>query len=224
MDRLYGRLRRLQGRRARGPLSLRVRDALPRDGWWTASFNALPNKVEIYCDIATVPRWSDGEVTMIDLDLDVIRMRDGRVILDDEDEFEEHQVRYAYPPDVIENARITAARLMEAVRTRAAPSAPLPTGSPRSPEPPRLPSRATPLRYGPAIPAPPADHAPLRRPTLLRCSPPIAVTPSRPTRPRPGRLAAARAGRAVHGGSTAEGSRGRDAPGSWRRPRRSRVW
>jgi uncharacterized protein len=93
----------------------------PRDGWWTASFNALPNRVEIYCDIATVPQWSDGEVTMIDLDLDVIRMRDGRVILDDEDEFEEHQIRYAYPPDVIENARTTAARLMEAVRTRAAP-------------------------------------------------------------------------------------------------------
>ncbi|MFC7643941.1 DUF402 domain-containing protein [Streptosporangium lutulentum] len=70
----------------------------PRDDWWTASFNASPHKVEIYCDISTVPRWSDGEVTMVDLDLDVIRMRDGRIILDDEDEFEEHQVRYAYPP------------------------------------------------------------------------------------------------------------------------------
>ena len=88
---------------------------------WMASFNALPNKVEIYCDIATVPQWSDGEVTMVDLDLDVIRMRDGRVILDDEDEFEEHQIRYAYPPDVIKNARAAADQLMEAVRTRAAP-------------------------------------------------------------------------------------------------------
>jgi protein associated with RNAse G/E len=93
----------------------------PRDGWWTASFNALPHKVEIYCDISTVPQWSDGEVTMVDLDLDVIRMRDGRIILDDEDEFEEHQIRYAYPPDVIENARATADRLMEAVRARTAP-------------------------------------------------------------------------------------------------------
>ena len=33
---------------------------------------------------------------MVDLDLDVIRMRDGG-ILDDEDEFAEHQVRYGYP-------------------------------------------------------------------------------------------------------------------------------
>ncbi|MGV9772321.1 DUF402 domain-containing protein [Streptosporangium sp. NPDC003464] len=93
----------------------------PRDAWWTATFNAEPNRVEIYCDISTVPEWRDGEVTMVDLDLDVLRMRDGRIILDDEDEFEEHQVRYAYPPEVIENARATAARLMEAVTTGAAP-------------------------------------------------------------------------------------------------------
>ncbi|WP_406317540.1 DUF402 domain-containing protein [Streptosporangium sp. NBC_01639] len=94
---------------------------LPRDAWWTANFNAAPNKTEIYCDIATVPQWSDGQVTMVDLDLDVIRMRDGRIILDDEDEFAEHQVRYAYPPDVIENARTTAARLMKAVTAGSAP-------------------------------------------------------------------------------------------------------
>ncbi|WP_433254405.1 DUF402 domain-containing protein [Streptosporangium sp. CA-135522] len=93
----------------------------PRDGWWTASFNAQPHKVEIYCDISTVPEWRDGEVTMVDLDLDVLRMRDGRIILDDEDEFEEHQIRYAYPPDVIATARSTAARLMEAVTAGTAP-------------------------------------------------------------------------------------------------------
>ncbi|MFJ2031111.1 DUF402 domain-containing protein [Streptosporangium sp. NPDC087985] len=93
----------------------------PRDAWWTATFNAAPHKAEIYCDISTVPQWGDGQVTMVDLDLDVIRMRDGRIILDDEDEFAEHQLRYAYPPDVIENARATADRLMEAVTTGAAP-------------------------------------------------------------------------------------------------------
>lgn len=93
----------------------------PRDAWWTASFNAAPHKAEIYCDISTVPQWSDGQVTMVDLDLDVIRMRDGRIILDDEDEFAEHQIRYAYPPDVIETARATAGLLMEAVTTGTAP-------------------------------------------------------------------------------------------------------
>ena len=33
----------------------RVRDALPPRRWWTACFNAAPHKVEIYCDISTVP-------------------------------------------------------------------------------------------------------------------------------------------------------------------------
>ncbi|MET8051708.1 DUF402 domain-containing protein [Streptosporangium sp. NPDC005286] len=100
----------------------------PRDAWWTAAFNSAPHKHEIYCDISTVPRWSDGEVTMVDLDLDVIRTRrspvkgrTSRVFLDDEDEFEEHRVRYAYPPEVVRSARASAAWLMEAVTARTAP-------------------------------------------------------------------------------------------------------
>ncbi|MEV7007777.1 DUF402 domain-containing protein [Streptosporangium sp. NPDC051022] len=94
----------------------------PRESWWTATFNPAPHRLEIYCDISTVPSWSDGEVTMVDLDLDVIRLReDGRVLLDDEDEFEEHRVRYAYPPDVVANARASAATLLEAVAAATAP-------------------------------------------------------------------------------------------------------
>ena len=47
---------------------------LPRAGWWTAAFNAPPKRTEIYCDISTVPEWTSAdEVTMIDLDLDVLR-------------------------------------------------------------------------------------------------------------------------------------------------------
>lgn len=96
----------------------------PRDGWWTGSFNAKPHKTEIYCDIASVPSWPDPDtVTMVDLDLDVIRKRDGRVILDDADEFAEHQVRFGYPPEVIEAAQSSADRLMAAVRENAEPFA-----------------------------------------------------------------------------------------------------
>ncbi len=94
----------------------------PREGWWTATFNAAPHKAEIYCDVSTVPRWNDGEVTMVDLDLDVIRLRkDGRVVLDDEDEFEDHRIRYAYPPEIVEGARASAAALLEAVAAGTAP-------------------------------------------------------------------------------------------------------
>jgi len=50
----------------------------PREAWWTASFNAEPARTEIYCDISTPVRWPDPhEVTMVDLDLDVVRRRDG---------------------------------------------------------------------------------------------------------------------------------------------------
>ncbi|MBO4269615.1 DUF402 domain-containing protein [Microbispora triticiradicis] len=93
----------------------------PRDSWWTASFNAPPHKAEIYCDITTVPVRRDGRITMADLDLDVLRMRDGRVLLDDEDEFAEHQVRYAYPQEIISQAERSAAWLMEAVTARTGP-------------------------------------------------------------------------------------------------------
>jgi uncharacterized protein len=97
---------------------------IPRDGWWTACFNAEPKKTEIYCDITTVPRWPDAStVTMADLDLDVIRHRNGRIFLDDEDEFAEHQVRYGYPAEVVDSARRSADRLMAAVTANEQPFA-----------------------------------------------------------------------------------------------------
>ncbi|MXY72774.1 MAG: DUF402 domain-containing protein, partial [Dehalococcoidia bacterium] len=42
--------------------------------------------------------------TMVDLDLDVARLRSGAVRVLDEDEFAEHQVALAYPPALIEGA------------------------------------------------------------------------------------------------------------------------
>jgi uncharacterized protein len=94
----------------------------PDGEWWTASFWADPANVEIYCDIGTPPQWpSSAEVTMVDLDLDVLRRRDQRILLDDEDEFAEHQVRYSYPADVISNAEAAAAWLLDAVSAKAEP-------------------------------------------------------------------------------------------------------
>jgi uncharacterized protein len=91
--------------------------------WWTAVFNDPPARAEVYCDISTPAQWrSPGEVTMIDLDLDVVRGRaDQRVFVEDEDEFAEHQLRYGYPPDVISQAEETAARLLVAVSAGAEP-------------------------------------------------------------------------------------------------------
>jgi protein associated with RNAse G/E len=103
---------------------------MPRDAWWTAVFNStLEQTAELYCDITTVPQWHDGEVTMVDLDLDVLRYRDGRVVAVDEDEFAEHQLRYGYPPDVIAAAEASMAWLLDAARRGTQPFGPLPSAS-----------------------------------------------------------------------------------------------
>lgn len=60
-------------------------------------------------DILTATHLDGSTLRWIDLDLDVEVFDDGRVELVDEDEFEEHQVRYAYPPAIIEGARKSAA-------------------------------------------------------------------------------------------------------------------
>lgn len=97
----------------------------PRGAWWTAVFNAAPRSTEIYCDITTPPRWlSRDAVTMVDLDLDVLRKRGTDLpVLVDEDEFAEHQVRYGYPPEVVSAAQESARWLMSAVADGAGPFA-----------------------------------------------------------------------------------------------------
>jgi protein associated with RNAse G/E len=98
---------------------------IPNGQWWTAVFNGAPASTEIYCDISTPAQWRDErEVTMVDLDLDVVRMRaDQQVLLLDADEFAEHQVRYSYPAEVIVQAERAAAWLQEVIRAGAEPFA-----------------------------------------------------------------------------------------------------
>ncbi len=100
-------------------------DGGARDAWWTAAFNAAPARTEIYCDIATPARWPDpGQVTMVDLDLDVVRRRaDQRVEIVDGEEFDEHQRRYGYPAQVIREAEQAAAWLRHALSAGAEPFA-----------------------------------------------------------------------------------------------------
>lgn len=84
--------------------------------------NAAPQDPEIYIDVCTTARWvADDRVEMVDLDLDVVRRRDGSVELLDEDEFVDHSARFAYPPRIVAGARTTAAELMLAVEQRVEP-------------------------------------------------------------------------------------------------------
>lgn len=97
---------------------------IPAGQWWSACFNSEAADTTVYCDIGTPAQWpEDDEVTMADLDLDVIRLRDGRVLVLDEDEFAEHQLRYQYPAEVISAAERATAWLVEVISAGAEPFA-----------------------------------------------------------------------------------------------------
>ena len=67
--------------------------------------------------------WSEdeSEVRCVDLDLDVIREPDGRIWIDDEDEFELHQITLDYPADVIDAAARSCQDVFDAMTAGEAP-------------------------------------------------------------------------------------------------------
>ncbi|WP_348858795.1 DUF402 domain-containing protein [Nocardioides sp. KR10-350] len=87
----------------------------------SAFFRSTPNQVHTYVDICTPPTWHGDTVRITDLDLDVVRLEDGTVFLDDEDEFEEHRVAYGYPAEVVRMAREFADCVLAGVRVGTAP-------------------------------------------------------------------------------------------------------
>ena len=98
---------------------------IPHDGWWLATiYGDDPDRpVDVYVDIATPSTWADDGswVKAVDLDLDVIQGPTGRVWVDDEDEFAEHQVRFGYPRDVIDAAVRSCDEILAAVSAKVAP-------------------------------------------------------------------------------------------------------
>ncbi|MDQ4110146.1 MAG: DUF402 domain-containing protein [Actinomycetota bacterium] len=87
------------------------------------AFNRPNGKIssQIYVDMCTPPAWQDSTVTCIDLDLDVVKKFDGSVYIDDEDEFEHHQIEYGYPPEIISMTEDSAERVFLAVKESQAP-------------------------------------------------------------------------------------------------------
>ena len=87
---------------------------------WTAHFLApatgpAMNDHLVYVDITTPPRWDGDVVTMVDLDLDVVRRADGSVLVDDEDEFTEHAAAWRYPADLVTLAEQSCAAVLAAL-------------------------------------------------------------------------------------------------------------
>ena len=75
-----------------------------------------------YINIATPATWNEGTIHFVDMDLDVIwRAQTGEVLLDDEDEFALHQVRFGYPPALITACQRSSAVVMELIAQRVYP-------------------------------------------------------------------------------------------------------
>ena len=95
----------------------------PRGEWWHLHYNGSEgHRYSHFVDIVTPPVWvSDGRYEMIDLDLDVAVHVDGTVEIQDEDEFEIHQVEYGYSEEMIERASEETRRVVAAFAEREEP-------------------------------------------------------------------------------------------------------
>ncbi len=98
--------RRWKGSVDMGPTTSPAVFCAPPEKWWHLHYNgAHARNFSHFVDIVTPPVWvSPNRYEMIDLDLDVALGMDGTVEVQDEDEFEIHQVRYGYSRKMIDNA------------------------------------------------------------------------------------------------------------------------
>jgi hypothetical protein len=91
------------------------------DAWWRATW-MFGGDIDLYVDIGCPVEWvAPDRLRVVDLDLDVIRFNDGSCVIDDEDEFADHQKTLQYPPDLVATARRTADEVLVAVRDRVRP-------------------------------------------------------------------------------------------------------
>ena len=96
----------------------------PRDRGFAATFyEQVPGsgyEFRLYVDVATPPVLEAGELTSVDLDLDVIERFDGAVFVDDEDEFADNQTAYGYPAELVAHAEAECDRVLHELRSGAA--------------------------------------------------------------------------------------------------------
>jgi uncharacterized protein len=88
---------------------------VPRAADFVASFNGRGVPTAIYVDVTDRPHWDGGTVRAVDLDLDVVKKWEGTVLVDDEDEFAEHQAELGYPADVVDAAQRSCDALVAAI-------------------------------------------------------------------------------------------------------------
>lgn len=85
--------------------------------WFTAAMEVEDGKVvSTYCNVAKPSVFKNNELSFIDLDLDLIQVKDKEWEVIDEDEFESNSIRYGYSIELKRETVKALDRLKEEVR------------------------------------------------------------------------------------------------------------
>lgn len=99
----------------------------PHRQGWSARWYAAPAsagraaRYSCYVDISTPPVRSRDRISLVDLDLDVVRTWDGEVALLDEDEFAHNRTVRGYPSALVAAALQSVAYVRKALASKAFP-------------------------------------------------------------------------------------------------------
>ena len=74
-----------------------------------------------YCNINMPPKFANGVLDYVDLEMDVLVQPDFGYKVLDLDEFEVNSVKFGYPADVVCNAKNALAEVIESIETRQFP-------------------------------------------------------------------------------------------------------
>jgi uncharacterized protein len=92
---------------------------VPEGTFWTACFHPVDPVVDV--DIVLPVEWVGGALEEVDLELDVLRLADSRMLVRDEEEFERVRVAWAMPDEIVARARETCERVRRMVEQRVEP-------------------------------------------------------------------------------------------------------
>lgn len=89
--------------------------------WYNVVALLEDSGIRYYCNIASPPYCAQGTITYIDYDLDVLLTLDGRCVVVDEDEYEQHKQLYHYSHVVEEKVRAGLHELLKRIEEGEAP-------------------------------------------------------------------------------------------------------
>lgn len=91
------------------------------DRWYNIWHFERSAGVVFFANVSMPCRLDDQILRWIDLDLDIVQFADGSIVVEDQEEFEQHCQLFAYPPEVIDNALAARDELLHLARVGAFP-------------------------------------------------------------------------------------------------------